>query len=200
MSTARYNLNTIWVESQRNFRESRSKTPKGNYKKILDKIPELSLEEKIYEIKQVLKFNKNQYLSPSNDASQTKKLYSVRLHHISSFESLGEANPTEDREEINWKLGAPAFLLQDKTGIEAWWNTESTIQLNKKKESLDSKIKKIQLELDSLKVNIQTPKINLEKYLNQIEKSIEIISKTQNLKGISVWLKSFRKTRKGEES
>lgn len=68
-----------------NISERSKKSIKSNVEKV-------KLEEQLNDLKQALNFTRSNYLSPSNDASQKRGQYSVRLHHSNSIESCG--NPS----------------------------------------------------------------------------------------------------------
>jgi hypothetical protein len=73
--------NKATVQTKRSFvRPSSSEMPES--KKIL------TLQEQLSDLKRALKFDKSQYLSPGNDVSHHKRLYSVRLNYSKSMESL----------------------------------------------------------------------------------------------------------------
>jgi hypothetical protein len=125
----------------------------------------LTLQEQVSDLKKALRFDKNQYLSPSNDMSQHKQLYSVRMYYSNSMESLDVPIIVHPRPNY-CTLGAPALLIQDQA--ENCCKSDKLDDLKNQKLHFERKIV-------NLKQYQNLNKEDLVLSLNQIEQSIGII-------------------------
>lgn len=130
-------------------------------------------------LKQAIKSGKNDYLSPSNDASQHRRQHSVRLHHYSSIDSYYKQ--VISLNDSNEKFTNLKYINLDN--IDADQTIEEKIQdLKNTKSLLESQFNQVQSRISAQNLNMKSTREQKLAHLSQIQKSIEIISKTQDLK------------------